>query len=114
MASPRSTHTVDITTTIERKLAALRCHRSQLAGAEDLEEMIHTWGTATATALALPDGRLAEGFQVVDTAEAGRESGGAGREAFDLPHRRGIATQVNVSIGNRYQATSVQHINTNW
>jgi LmbE family N-acetylglucosaminyl deacetylase len=67
MASPRSTHAVDITTTIERKLAALRCHHSQLAGAEDLEEMIRAWGAATARALGLPDGRLAEGFQVVDT-----------------------------------------------
>jgi LmbE family N-acetylglucosaminyl deacetylase len=67
MASPRSTHAVDITTTIGRKLAALRCHHSQLADTENLEEMIRSWGAATATALGLPDGRLAEGFQVVDT-----------------------------------------------
>jgi LmbE family N-acetylglucosaminyl deacetylase len=67
MASPRSTHGVDITATIERKIAALRSHQSQLADAENLEEMIRSWGAATATALGLPAGRLAEGFQVVDT-----------------------------------------------
>ncbi len=67
MASPRSTHAVDITATIERKLAALRSHHSQLAGTENLEEMIRSWAAAAATALGLPEGRLAEGFQVVDT-----------------------------------------------
>ncbi len=67
MASPRSTHAVDITATIGHKLAALRSHHSQLAGTENLEEMIRSWATATATALGLPEGRLAEGFQVVDT-----------------------------------------------
>ena len=67
MASPRSTHCVDITTTIERKLAALGSHQSQLANAENLEEMIRSWASATAAALGLAEGRLAEGFQVVDT-----------------------------------------------
>jgi len=67
MASPRSAHGVDITATIERKLAALRCHRSQMADTDHLEEMIRSWGAATAASLGLPEGRLAEGFQVVDT-----------------------------------------------
>ncbi len=67
MASPRSTYGVDITATIEHKLAALRSHHSQLADPENLEEMIRSWGAATAAALGLPEGRLAEGFQVVDT-----------------------------------------------
>lgn len=67
MASPRTTHGVDITATIERKLAALRCHRSQMGGVEDLDGMIRSWTLATAANLGLPEGRLAEGFQVVDT-----------------------------------------------
>ena len=67
MASPRSTHGVDITATIERKLAALRSHHSQLAGTDNLEDMIRSWATANAAALGMPEGRLAESFQVVDT-----------------------------------------------
>ncbi|MGA2803093.1 MAG: PIG-L deacetylase family protein [Acidimicrobiales bacterium] len=67
MASPRSTRGVDITATIERKLAALRSHQSQLAETQNLEEMIRSWAAANATALDMPEGRLAEAFQVVDT-----------------------------------------------
>jgi LmbE family N-acetylglucosaminyl deacetylase len=67
MASPRSTRGVDITGTIDRKLAALRSHQSQLAETEGLEEMIRSWALANATALDMPEGRLAEAFQVVDT-----------------------------------------------
>ena len=48
-------------------------------------------GTATARALGLPDGRLAEGFQVVDTRRGRPGEWGVGCEAFDLPHRRDIA-----------------------
>jgi len=58
---------VDITATIERKIAALRSHQSQLVDPESLEEMIRSWGSATAVALGLPEGRFAESFQVVDT-----------------------------------------------
>ncbi|MGA2530376.1 MAG: PIG-L deacetylase family protein [Acidimicrobiales bacterium] len=67
MASPRATRAVDITETIERKLAALRCHASQLSDPGSLEEMIRSWGHANAQALGLAAGRLAEAFQVVDT-----------------------------------------------
>ena len=67
MASPRATRAVDITATIERKIAALRSHQSQLVDPESLEEMIRSWGSATAVALGLPEGRFAESFQVVDT-----------------------------------------------
>jgi LmbE family N-acetylglucosaminyl deacetylase len=67
MASPQANRGVDITTTIERKIAALRCHRSQLADPDHLDEMIRSWGAATAAALNMAEGRLAEGFQVVDT-----------------------------------------------
>jgi LmbE family N-acetylglucosaminyl deacetylase len=67
MASPRATRAVDITATIERKIAALRSHQSQLVDPESLEEMIRSWGSATAAALGLPEGRFVESFQVVDT-----------------------------------------------
>lgn len=68
MASPRSSRGVDVTMTIERKIAALLCHRSQIADGERLAEMIRGWCAGTAAALGLPEGRLAESFQVVDTA----------------------------------------------
>jgi LmbE family N-acetylglucosaminyl deacetylase len=67
MASPRSAVAVDITATIERKLAALRCHASQLSDPDQLEEMIRAWGAAAAENLGLAPGRLAEVFQVVAT-----------------------------------------------
>jgi LmbE family N-acetylglucosaminyl deacetylase len=67
MASPHSTHAVDITATFGRKIAALECHQTQLAGSEHLEEMIRAWGSSTAAAMGLPEGQLAEAFQVVDT-----------------------------------------------
>ncbi len=67
MAAPRSTRGVDITATIERKLSALRSHQSQLAETANLDEMIRSWATANAVALQMPEGRLAEAFQVVDT-----------------------------------------------
>jgi LmbE family N-acetylglucosaminyl deacetylase len=67
MTSPRATRAVDITGTIERKLAALRSHVSQLADPSQLEDMIREWGSANAAALGLPAGQLAESFQVVDT-----------------------------------------------
>jgi LmbE family N-acetylglucosaminyl deacetylase len=67
MASPHSTHPVDITATMDRKIAALKCHQTQLVGPEHLEEMIRSWGASTAAAMGLPEGQLAEAFQVVDT-----------------------------------------------
>jgi LmbE family N-acetylglucosaminyl deacetylase len=67
MASPRSGLGVDITANIGRKIAALLCHRSQVADPGKIEELIRHWTAATATSLGLPEGRLAEAFQVVDT-----------------------------------------------
>ena len=67
MASPRAHLAVDITDTIGRKLAALHCHRSQLADPGRLDEMIREWGGANAESHGLPAGRLAESFQVVVT-----------------------------------------------
>ena len=62
-----ATRYVDVTDTFERKLSALRAHVSQTAHMDDLEGMLRGWLGANAVAAGLPDGRLAEGFRVVDT-----------------------------------------------
>lgn len=69
MSSPDARHVVDVTDLYERKLAALRCHVSQLPGVDgDLDTMLRGWLTQNARFGGLPDGRLAEVFQVVSTA----------------------------------------------
>jgi LmbE family N-acetylglucosaminyl deacetylase len=60
-------HCVDITDTFHRKIAALRAHASQTAHMTNLEERIRSWGTLQAKAAGLPDGRLAEGYLILDT-----------------------------------------------
>ena len=58
---------VDVTDVFERKVAALRRHESQTAHMDDLEGMLRMWLGRNAAAAGLPEGRLAEGFRVVDT-----------------------------------------------
>lgn len=58
---------VDVTGTFSRKLAALRAHVSQTAHMDDLEGMLRGWLGANARAAGFGEGRLAEGFRVVDT-----------------------------------------------
>ncbi|HVM27090.1 MAG TPA: PIG-L deacetylase family protein [Mycobacteriales bacterium] len=58
---------VDITDTFDRKLAALRRHVSQTEHMDDLEERMRGWGQLLATRGALPEGRLAEAYRVLDT-----------------------------------------------
>lgn len=67
MASPHPDRFVDITSSIDAKLAALRAHRSQIADPEPVDQLLRSWARATAEQGGLEDGRLAEGFQVVDT-----------------------------------------------
>ncbi|MGH3795135.1 MAG: PIG-L deacetylase family protein [Pseudonocardiaceae bacterium] len=69
VASPndRAERYVDITDTFDRKIAALRAHASQTAHMTTLEERIRGWGSLQAQAAGLPDGRLAEGYLVLDT-----------------------------------------------
>ena len=59
---------IDVTDTADRKLAALRCHRSQYSDWDALEERVRGWMGATAQANGLEAGRLAEQFVVVPTA----------------------------------------------
>jgi LmbE family N-acetylglucosaminyl deacetylase len=59
---------VDITDVIDRKVAALLCHESQMTNPEHMGELLRGWGGAQATAGGLAEGRLAEGFMVTSTA----------------------------------------------
>jgi len=65
---PTPGHYVDITATFPRKVAALRAHESQTGHMEGLEEFLRGWLTRAAAQGGLPEGRLAEVFQVLDTA----------------------------------------------
>jgi LmbE family N-acetylglucosaminyl deacetylase len=67
MAAPKSTRAVDITDTIDRKIAALLCHRTQIDDGDRIDELIRSWGKRTAEEQGLAAGRLAEAFKVVDT-----------------------------------------------
>jgi LmbE family N-acetylglucosaminyl deacetylase len=66
--SPSATDFVDVTATFGRKIAALRAHESQTGHMDDLEERIRGWLTRNAGLAGLPEGRLAEAFQVLGTA----------------------------------------------
>ncbi|HVF06358.1 MAG TPA: PIG-L deacetylase family protein [Frankiaceae bacterium] len=69
MASPHAAHVVDVTDVYDRKLAALRCHVSQLPGVPgELDAMLRGWLSANARAAGLAEGRLAESFQILSTA----------------------------------------------
>ena len=67
MAAPRPDRVVDITDHFEKKLAALRSHRSQIADPVAIETFISNWTSATAQRFGLAPGRLAEAFRVIDT-----------------------------------------------
>jgi len=61
-------HYVDVTDTFPRKVAALRAHESQTGHLDDLAERLRTRLAGTARQAGFSDGRLAEAFQVLDTA----------------------------------------------
>ena len=66
-AHPGGTHAVDVTGTVDRKLAALRLHVSQTRHrAEELEGMVRGRLEEQARAAGLPAGRLAEVFHVIE------------------------------------------------
>jgi LmbE family N-acetylglucosaminyl deacetylase len=68
MATKRPDRVVDVTEQFDLKLAALRSHRSQVGDGDHLEGLLRDWMSGFARAAGLPEGRLAEGFQVVNTA----------------------------------------------
>ncbi len=67
MATERADRAVDVTDAFDRKLATLRCHRSQGTDGDHLEPMLREWMGSTAAAAGLGEGRLAEAFHVVAT-----------------------------------------------
>jgi hypothetical protein len=53
---------------LDRKLAALHCHVTQVSHSPDLDTFVTAWMAETAKRFGLPEGRLAESFHVVHTA----------------------------------------------
>jgi LmbE family N-acetylglucosaminyl deacetylase len=66
-AAASATHCVDVTATMERKIAALLAHKSQMPDPEAIEARVREWLAANARAAGLPAGRLAEVVRVVNT-----------------------------------------------
>jgi LmbE family N-acetylglucosaminyl deacetylase len=64
---PAPTNYVDITDTFSRKVAALRCHASQISDPDGLEQFLRGWLSRAAAQGGLPEGRLAEAFQIIQT-----------------------------------------------
>ena len=67
IAARQADHHIDVTDTVDRKVKALLCHVSQITEPDALEARIRGWGVAVAATGGLPEGRLAEGFQIVRT-----------------------------------------------
>ena len=65
--APLRNHVVDVTDTFDKKLAALRCHTSQVGDGVELEKALRRGFGAFARNAGLGEGRYAEIFQVVDT-----------------------------------------------
>jgi LmbE family N-acetylglucosaminyl deacetylase len=66
-AGPRANRFVDVTGVMDRKMAALRCHASQLEDPVATCRWVQEWLAGTGRQAGLPEGRLAEAFHVVDT-----------------------------------------------
>lgn len=67
IGGPSPNQYVDVTETFPRKVAALRAHASQTGQMENLEEFLRGWLSRAAGLGGLPEGHLAEAFQVLDT-----------------------------------------------
>jgi LmbE family N-acetylglucosaminyl deacetylase len=68
MADAHADMWVDITATLDRKVAALRCHASQEVDRDgNLQKRLREWAAANSAAAGWADGRLAEAFRRVPT-----------------------------------------------
>jgi len=67
MARPDPNVAVDVTDVLERKIAALQSHASQVQDPTMIERLIRDWAADSARNAGLPDGRCAEIFRAVDT-----------------------------------------------
>ena len=56
---------VDTTHTVDRKVAALMCHKSQLPDPGAVEQRVRDWAGANAVLAGLPEARCAELFRVI-------------------------------------------------
>ena len=59
---------VDTTATIDKKIEALKSHKSQLGDGAHIDAMIREWGALIAKNAGLSKGRLGEAFRVIATA----------------------------------------------
>jgi LmbE family N-acetylglucosaminyl deacetylase len=56
---------VDTTATVERKVAALMCHKSQMPDPDAVAQRVQDWARANGELAGLPEGRSAELFRVI-------------------------------------------------
>jgi LmbE family N-acetylglucosaminyl deacetylase len=68
MAGNNADRFVDTTAQMDRKIAALLCHESQMPDPSRIPKLITDWGAAVAAMAGLPNGSYAEGFQRIETA----------------------------------------------
>lgn len=61
---PKPDRVVDITDTFDRKIKALSRHESQIANMPEMEVRLREWAGLNARGFDLPEGRLAEAFNV--------------------------------------------------
>ena len=65
LGAPDPDRFLDVTDVVERKLAAIEAHASQVADPEAMRKRVTEWLARTARAAGLPEGRLAEAVKVV-------------------------------------------------
>ncbi|MDA8270750.1 MAG: PIG-L family deacetylase, partial [Actinomycetota bacterium] len=66
-ASPNPNSYTDITDFVDKKLAAILEHTSQMPNPDETIEFVKAWTSQSAEAVGLPQGRFAELYQRVST-----------------------------------------------
>ncbi len=67
MGGPNPNHFIDTTVNFERKIEALRCHKSQHQDPDAMAKRVRTWNEALARSASFPEGSTAECFLIVET-----------------------------------------------